>query len=277
MINVAMILSANMAWLGHTEWTGGILHILSEFPGGPRAAVGAIGVASIVIILAVIELVAGYKARTALHGVETQREETLKALDNLYNTATDVIEVPEGSQKRISQAILLLFEAETRTSLAEAAVQGYGIVQSLPYDQEAYQSLEGSWALENDAEIAEEEFRELVRTAESHANAVSIVNFAWWNLPAQVFHRILFGLYTPRGVAGRLRPAPEGAFSSVNISTDVDSEAGDYLINVDDTIITAEETPATTSSGQEEQEETLVEQDFEDIDWVEAQEDPSTS
>jgi len=277
MIDMATILNANMAWLGHTGSTGGILHMLSEFPGGPRAAVGAIGVGSTVIILAIIELIAGYKARTALRGVETQREETLKALDNLYNTATDVIEVPEGSQKRISKSILLLLEAETRTSLAEATVQAYEIIQSLPYDQEAYQSLEGSWALENDAEIAEEEFRELVRTTESHASAVSIVDFAWWNLPAQAFHRTLFALYTPRGVAGRLRPAPETAFSSVNIGRDVDSEAGDYLINVNDTTITAEETPVTTFKGQEEQEEALVEQDFEDIDWVEAQEDASTS
>jgi len=266
-----------MVWLGHTESTSGVLHMLSEFPGGPRVVVGAAGVVSLIVILTGIELVAGYKSRAALRDIETQREETLKALDNLYNTATDVIEVPEGSQKRISKTILLLLEAQERESLAEAAVQGYDIIRSLPYDQEAYQSLEGSWALENDAEIAEEEFRGLVRTIESHASAVSMIDFAWWNLPAQVFHRLLFAIYTPQWATGHLSPAPESAFSSVDVTPDEESEAGDYLINVNDTTITTEEVSTVAADNQDERDPGLVEQDLEDIDWVEAQDDASTS
>lgn len=191
--------------------------------------IGGILSAALLVVL-LLEVIAAYRGWRALRSVENQRESTLDALRTLATTADDVIMMSSGSRAKVLMMVERLGAAETRAELQRGVNEGLSAIRALPFDKKVYQSLDGSWVLQEHRELAERELTRLDEQVRRHESATALVSFHRFNLVARLIHGILYAVYTPRWLAGRLGQARDvGEFA---ISSDEDRENKDRVRNV---------------------------------------------
>jgi hypothetical protein len=188
---------------------------------------GAVTVAILGVLL--VEVVATYRGWRALRAVNTHRDAVLAAVENLSSTVDDVIMLSNGTQAKLVMVADRLVAADTRPELERGVDDALTTVRALPFDKPGYQALDGSWALEEQAALTEQELVTLAQHVEQHRRAVDLVTFHRLN-PARYIHGLLYHVYTPRWLSGRLDAARP--IEALAIEPDSDGGAGDRLKNV---------------------------------------------
>jgi len=191
--------------------------------------IGGVLSAALLLVL-LLEVVAAYRGWRALRAVERQRESTIDALKTLATTADDVIMMSSGSRAKVLTIIERLGAAETRPELQREVDAGLSTIRALPFDKKVYQSLDGSWVLQEHRELAERELAQLGEQVRRHEAATALVSFHRFNLVARLIHGILYAVYTPRWLAGRLGQARD--VGELAVSFDEDEENKDRVRNV---------------------------------------------
>lgn len=185
-------------------------------------------VALAVAMILCLELVAAVRSWRALREIEAKRGDALDALEKLGTTADDVIMFSSGSQQQLQDIANDLVAADTRRELDTVVQDGIATIRGLPFDSPGYQALDGSWALEEHAGMAERELVYLQEAIEHHAAAVGMVSFSRWNVVGRVMHGLLYAVYTPRWLAGRLSDSRAVNHEAFDTSGD---DSGDRLEN----------------------------------------------
>lgn len=203
-------------------------------------AVGAVGMGLLGVLI--LEVAAAYRGWRALRAINTQRDAALEALEHLSTTVDDVIMMSSGTQAKLVTVAEGVVAADTRPELAEAVDDGLATIRALPFDKPGYQALDGSWALEEQATLAEQELVTLDQHVERHRRAIDLVTFHRLNLLGRVIHDLLYLAYTPRWLAGRLDETRQR--TDLTIETGTDDGAGDRLKNVHTPKPSSDEAPA---------------------------------
>jgi len=247
-------------------------------------AVGAVAI-SILLTSSIREALAAVRARRTTARLHSERQDALNAVDNLANTADDVIMFPEGSKERPGRVMVLLLNADTRIDLQERLARAIMIIDELPYDEPPFQALEGSWALEEGQQIVAQEFAELEAAANAHQTAVNRVTYARWNVPFRLLHAT-YQLFIPdRWMDGHL-PTDTSRIESIEVNAaDTDGDATDYMVNVNDTTVSPESGTAARLQGERSDDDgTTTSQggdvdslDMDDLEWVESTETNSST
>jgi hypothetical protein len=245
-------------------------------------AVGAIGVGILGVLM--VEAAAAYRGWRALRAIETQRDAALEGLENLSTTVDDVIMMSSGTQAKLVTVAEGAVDADTRPELAEAVDDALATIRALPFDKPGYQALDGSWALEEQATLAEQELVTLDQHVERHRRAIDLVTFHRLNLLGRAIHGLLYLAYTPRWLAGRLDETRQ--LTDLTIETGSDDGAGDRLKNVHTTRPSSDEAPSAadavppaddgrTEPARAQRGEQPEESFLEELEWMDAVDDDS--
>jgi hypothetical protein len=206
--------------------------------------VGAVGVG--VLGVFILEVAAAYRGWRALRAINTQRDAALEALEHLSTTVDDVIMMSSGTQAKLATVADGVVAADTRPELAAAVDDAIATIGALPFDKPGYQALDGSWALEEQATLAEQELGTLDQHVERHQRAIDLVTFHRLNLLGRCIHALLYFPYTPRWLAGRLDETRQR--TALTIETGTDDGAGDRLKNVHTPKASSDEAPSAADA-----------------------------
>ena len=245
-------------------------------------AVGAVGMGILGVLI--LEVAAAYRGWRALRAINTQRDAALEALEHLSTTVDDVIMMSSGTQAKLVTVADGVVAADTRPELAAAVDDALATIRALPFDKPGYQALDGSWALEEQATLAEQEFVTLDQHVERHRQAIDLVTFHRLNLLGRAIHSLLYLAYTPRWLAGRLDKTRQR--TDLTIETGTDDGAGDRLKNVHTPKPSGDEAPAAaegvpladdgrTEPARARRGEQHEESFLEELEWVDAMDDDS--
>ena len=240
-------------------------------------AIGAVGMGILGVLI--LEVAAAYHGWRALRAINTQRDAALEALEHLSTTVDDVIMMSSGTQAKLATVAEGVVAADTRPELAAAVDDALATIRALPFDKPGYQALDGSWALEEQATLAEQELVTLDHHVERHRRAIDLVTFHRLNLLGRALHSLLYLAYTPRWLAGRLDETRQR--TDLTIETGSDDGAGDRLKNVHPTKASRDEAPPAaegvppaddgrTEPARARRGEHHEESYLEDLEWMEA-------
>ena len=245
-------------------------------------AVGVIGVGILGVLI--LEVAAAYRGWRALRAINTQRDAVLEALEHLSTTVDDVIMMSSGTQAKLATVADGILAADTRPELAAAVDDALATIRALPFDTPGYQAVDGSWALEEQATLTEQELGTLGQHVERHRRAIDLVTFHRLNLLGRAIHSLLYLVYTPRWLAGRLDETRQR--TDLTIDTGSDDGAGDRLKNVHTPKPSSEEAPSAaegvppaddgrTEPARARRGEQHEESFLEDLEWMDAVDDDS--